>query len=209
MASDRAGADRRIFRRFIRWMAPVIAALVILAWALLPLMTSLDELALACAGRVPATLHSRWWTCRVLHHFRSIPADAESREGRPLLASLLSRAEIDRPDDEVFNIASKLIDRGLTLDRLDRRTGLNALHDAILGGRPFAVAFLLVRGANPDLPVAAAAGPPLAGEKPLQLVSRFLERHDDAKAKAQTIADLLREAIGARRQEAETATRIR
>lgn len=209
MASDGGGADRRLFRRFVRWLLPTLALLVLLMWALIPFSARLDELAMACLGRAPLTLHTRWWSCRVLEHFRSIPAEAESVDGRPLLSSLLARAEADKPDDAIFDLASKLIERGLPLDRYDRRTGLDALHEAVLGGRPFAVAFLLVRGANPDLPVANAAGPPLAGERPLQLVSRWLEREDTemARTKAQTIADLLREALRSMREEQATAVR--
>ena len=211
MASDGGGADRRLFRRFVRWIAPILLGIVGLVWLLLPFTTRLDELALACLGRAPATLHSRWWSCRVLERFRAVPAESESVDGRPLLAALLARADADHPDDDIFNLVSRLAERGLPLDRYDRRTGQNALHDAILSGRAFTVAFLLVRGANPELPVGNAAGPPLAGEKPLGLVSRLLERDDTAPArkKAQTIADLLREANRAKREEQETATRPR
>lgn len=211
MASEGGGADRRLFRRFVRFIAPVLFGVVVLVWLLLPFAARLDELAFACLGRAPATLHTRWWSCRVLERFRRIVPDAESVDGRPLLSALLARADADRPDDAVFAMSSKLVERGLSIDRYDRRTGQNALHDAILDGRPFTVAFLLMRGANPELPVGNAAGPPIGGEKPLQLVSRYLERGDGpaARTRAQTIADLLREAIRSRRAEQETATRIR
>jgi hypothetical protein len=203
MASKGVDADQRLLRRIVRWLVPSVAALVVLAWALVPFRATLDELAFACLGRSSLTLHARSTSCFVLRHFRAVPAEAESQDGRPLLAGLLARAVPDQPDDDVFQMASSLIDRGLSIDRYDRRSGLNALHEAILGGRPFAVAFLLVRGANPELPVGTAAGPPLAGERPLQLVSRFLERNDseNARARAQTVADLLREAIRSVREE--------
>jgi hypothetical protein len=203
------GADRRLFRRLLRYLAPAVVAVVFVVWALVPFVMGLDDLALACTGRAPATLHSRWWSCKVLEKMRAIPADAESSDGRPLVAALLARADGEKPDDEVFRVVSRLVERGLAMDRLDRRSGMNALHDAILGGRPFVVAFLLVRGANPEVAVAPAAGPPMAGEKPLQLVSRLLERDDQAKGKAQTIADLLREAIAAKQKEQASVTRIR
>lgn len=211
MASDGGGADRRIFRQYVRWVAPIVFAVIAFSWALLPFLAPLDQLALACVGRAPSTLHARWWSCRVLLNFRSIPVDAESGDGKPLLASLLGRAAADKPDDDLFQLSARLIERGLSVDRYDRRSGLNALHDAVLGGRPFTVAFLLVRGSNPELPVGSSAGPPLAGERPLQLVSRLLERDDSApaKTKAQTIADLLREALRSVREEQATATRIR
>jgi signal transduction histidine kinase len=53
------------------------------------------------------------------------------------------------------------------------------------------------------LRVGTAGGPPLAGARPLQLVSRLLERDDseNARARAQTVADLLREAIHSVREE--------
>ena len=207
MVPDAGGADRRLFRRMLRWLVPSVVLIAALVWGLLPFRATLDELVFACLGRASLTLHSSRVCCGVLEHFRAVPADAESQDGRPLLAALLSRADPDSPDDAVFRVASRLVDRGVSIDRYDRRSGLNALHDAVLAGRPFAVAFLLVRGANPELPVGTAAGPPLAGERPLALVSRLLERDDStrAKDKAQTIADLLREAIQSMRQEQASA----
>lgn len=166
-----------------RFVVAALLALVLgvpMGWlgylAILP-----TETLIAAGTRDLLRLHSpevvRWY----LRHVKHVDRDERTRNGLTLVqytlggyeSRAIDSAQVER-NRATLEIATIFVERGASLDAVDRHLGFTALHTAILARNLEVVRFLLVKGANVNAPISEEGGSAFSGMTPLRFTKTLM-----------------------------------